>query len=250
MGPRILQEACDTSDSEAGAKLYVTAIACLSYGLAKYNDAGPNARHAYSRPGSRNVLAKAKRLPFDKTSSAFPKPRATPAAANMFQPLLASCSIFFGKTQPSGTRQSRPGLGSPLPSHRCPPPPRPRRSEEMVRCTVASAGNDHRLGAQEAPPAIISLPLGEGRRRVAQCPGSRFLPSSWHVLGFGCLVCLVFWFCRKPRLEMILFDARKSEGAYRKRATAAQLGHAEKNCMEQMMLGLRNSARCMRGPGT
>ncbi|CAE7823401.1 glnA3 [Symbiodinium sp. CCMP2592] len=33
---------------------------------------------------------------------------------------------------------------------------------EMVRCTVASAGNDHRLGAQEAPPAIISLYPGQG----------------------------------------------------------------------------------------
>ena len=53
------------SATQAGAKLYVTAIACLAYGLAQYN--------------------------------------------------------------------------------------------EMVRCTVASAGNDHRLGAQEAPPAIISL---------------------------------------------------------------------------------------------
>merc|ERR1719291_1465263 len=28
---------------------------------------------------------------------------------------------------------------------------------EVVRCCVAHAGNDHRLGAQEAPPAIISL---------------------------------------------------------------------------------------------
>eukprot|EP00913_Durusdinium_trenchii_P015037 g14102.t1 len=56
--------------NEAGAKLYVTAIACLAYGLAQYN--------------------------------------------------------------------------------------------EMVRCTVASAGNDHRLGAQEAPPAIISLYPGQG----------------------------------------------------------------------------------------
>ena len=35
-------------------------------------------------------------------------------------------------------------------------------TEEMVRCTVASAGNDHRLGAQEAPPAIISLYPGQG----------------------------------------------------------------------------------------
>jgi len=28
---------------------------------------------------------------------------------------------------------------------------------EMLRCTVAGAGNDYRLGAQEAPPAIMSL---------------------------------------------------------------------------------------------
>merc|ERR550514_967292 len=33
---------------------------------------------------------------------------------------------------------------------------------ELVRCAVAHAGNDHRLGAQEAPPAIISLYPGTG----------------------------------------------------------------------------------------
>jgi len=33
---------------------------------------------------------------------------------------------------------------------------------EVVRCSVAHAGNDHRLGAQEAPPAIISLYPGTG----------------------------------------------------------------------------------------
>ena len=33
--------------------------------------------------------------------------------------------------------------------------------QEMLRCTVASAGNDHRLGAQEAPPAIVSISLGD-----------------------------------------------------------------------------------------
>lgn len=33
---------------------------------------------------------------------------------------------------------------------------------ELVRCAVAHAGNDHRLGAQEAPPAIISLSPGAG----------------------------------------------------------------------------------------
>merc|ERR1719264_1859398 len=33
---------------------------------------------------------------------------------------------------------------------------------DLVRCAVAHAGNDHRLGAQEAPPAIISLYPGTG----------------------------------------------------------------------------------------
>lgn len=32
---------------------------------------------------------------------------------------------------------------------------------DMLRATVATAGNDHRLGANEAPPAIISIFLGE-----------------------------------------------------------------------------------------
>jgi glutamine synthetase len=30
----------------------------------------------------------------------------------------------------------------------------------LLRCSIASAGNDHRLGANEAPPAIISVHLG------------------------------------------------------------------------------------------
>src|SRR4029450_13564524 len=35
------------------------------------------------------------------------------------------------------------------------------KSPELLRVSVASAGNDHRLGANEAPPAIISIFLGE-----------------------------------------------------------------------------------------
>ena len=33
--------------------------------------------------------------------------------------------------------------------------------QDWLRCTVAFAGNDHRLGANEAPPAIISIFLGD-----------------------------------------------------------------------------------------
>ena len=33
--------------------------------------------------------------------------------------------------------------------------------QDFLRCTVASAGNDHRLGGNEAPPAILSIFLGD-----------------------------------------------------------------------------------------
>ena len=35
------------------------------------------------------------------------------------------------------------------------------KHQDLLRDSVASAGNDHRLGANEAPPAIISMFIGE-----------------------------------------------------------------------------------------
>ncbi|MCI9348260.1 MAG: glutamine synthetase type III [Oscillibacter sp.] len=40
--------------------------------------------------------------------------------------------------------------------------------QEFLRSTVATAGNDHRLGAQEAPPAVISIFLGDDLNAVVQ----------------------------------------------------------------------------------
>ena len=37
---------------------------------------------------------------------------------------------------------------------------------DLLRVSVATAGNDHRLGANEAPPAIVSIFLGEDLTRV------------------------------------------------------------------------------------
>jgi glutamine synthetase len=39
-------------------------------------------------------------------------------------------------------------------------------NEELLRATIASAGNDHRLGANEAPPAIISVFIGRQLSKV------------------------------------------------------------------------------------
>ena len=40
--------------------------------------------------------------------------------------------------------------------------------QDFLRCTVASAGNDHRLGANEAPPAIVSIFLGDELTAVVE----------------------------------------------------------------------------------
>lgn len=39
---------------------------------------------------------------------------------------------------------------------------------DLLRCSVASAANDHRLGANEAPPAIISMYLGDQLAAVVE----------------------------------------------------------------------------------
>ena len=40
--------------------------------------------------------------------------------------------------------------------------------QDLLRMTTASAGNDHRLGGDEAPPSIISMFLGDELNRVVQ----------------------------------------------------------------------------------
>ena len=41
--------------------------------------------------------------------------------------------------------------------------------QNLLRISVASAGNDHRLGANEAPPAIISIFLGDELSEILDC---------------------------------------------------------------------------------
>ena len=65
--------------------------------------------------------------------------------------------------------------------------------QDLLRLSVATAGNDHRLGANEAPPAVISVFLGDeltavldsiendapydGQKRTMMDLGARVLPS-------------------------------------------------------------------------
>ena len=51
---------------------------------------------------------------------------------------------------------------------------------ELLRMTIATAGNDHRLGANEAPPAIISMFLGEELDKIIDgiLEGKEFVDQS------------------------------------------------------------------------
>ena len=59
--------------------------------------------------------------------------------------------------------------------------------QDFLRCIVASAGNDHRLGANEAPPAIISVFLGDELNAVVQAiiDGTNYLSPEKSLLRIG-----------------------------------------------------------------
>ena len=60
----------------------------------------------------------------------------------------------------------------------------------LLRASVASAGNDHRLGAQEAPPAVISIFLGEELTQVVRSliDGTGHVDSGKRTLDIGLAV--------------------------------------------------------------
>ena len=59
--------------------------------------------------------------------------------------------------------------------------------QDLLRAAVASAGNDHRLGKSEAPPAIVSVFLGEELTALlhAIVDGGVYTPRAADVLGTG-----------------------------------------------------------------
>ncbi len=62
--------------------------------------------------------------------------------------------------------------------------------QDLLRISVASAGNDHRLGANEAPPAIVSMYVGDELQAVIDClvAGKPCQPNAPTVLDTGAVV--------------------------------------------------------------
>ena len=59
--------------------------------------------------------------------------------------------------------------------------------QEFLRTTVATAGNDHRLGAQEAPPAVLSVFLGDELNAIVESiiKGTEYTDISKKTLEIG-----------------------------------------------------------------
>ena len=59
--------------------------------------------------------------------------------------------------------------------------------QDFLRCTAASAGNDHRLGGHEAPPAIVSVFLGDELNAVVRSiiDGTNYVDPQKSVMRVG-----------------------------------------------------------------
>ncbi len=87
--------------------------------------------------------------------------------------------------------------------------------QELLRASIASAGQDHRLGANEAPPAIISIFLGAELQKVydaiASGSGDAATPSSYLKLGASVLPHLPMHGGDRNRTSPFAFTGNKFE---------------------------------------
>ena len=87
--------------------------------------------------------------------------------------------------------------------------------QDFLRCTVAFAGNDHRLGGHEAPPAILSIFLGEELTSVVESiiRGSSYTGPNKSVMHIGvdCMPAIPKDTADRNRTSPIAFTGNKFE---------------------------------------
>ncbi len=100
------------------------------------------------------------------------------------------------------------------------------RHQQLLRASVASAGQDHRLGANEAPPAIISIFLGAELEKVFSAiesgSGDAATPQSYLGLGASVLPRLPMHGGDRNRTSPFAFTGNKFE--FRTLGSSGSLG--------------------------
>lgn len=100
--------------------------------------------------------------------------------------------------------------------------------QDLLRVSVASAGNDHRLGANEAPPAIVSMFLGEELTEILDAleNGSSYKNKEKHNMEIGATVLPHFPKDTTDRNRTSPFAFTGNKFEFRMVASSASIGTA------------------------
>ena len=117
--------------------------------------------------------------------------------------------------------------------------------QELLRASVAAAGQDHRLGANEAPPAIISIFLGAELEKaftaIETGSGDAATPQAYLEMGASVLPRLPLHGGDRNRTSPFAFTGNKFE--FRALGSSMSLGHAEHDPEHDHRRGRRRARR-------
>ena len=119
------------------------------------------------------------------------------------------------------------------------------KHQELLRASIASPGQDHRLGANEAPPAIISIFLGAELQKVYDAiesgSGDAATPSSYLKLGASVLPHLPMHGGDRNRTSPFAFTGNKFE--FRALGSSMSLRPPEHGAQHDRRAGRSTSCR-------
>lgn len=121
--------------------------------------------------------------------------------------------------------------------------------QELLRMSVASAGNDHRLGANEAPPAIISIFLGDELGAIvdALISGDEYHSAERVALDLGVAVLPKFLKDNTDRNRTSPFAFTGNKFEFRMPGSSVNLSDANMILNTAMAKSLRDFADAMEG---
>ena len=121
--------------------------------------------------------------------------------------------------------------------------------QELLRMSVASAGNEHRLGANEAPPAIISIFLGDELGAIvdALISGDEYHSAERVALDLGVAVLPKFLKDNTDRNRTSPFAFTGNKFEFRKPGSSVNLSDANMILNTAMAKSLKDFADAMEG---
>jgi len=121
--------------------------------------------------------------------------------------------------------------------------------QDLLRMSVASAGNDHRLGADEAPPAIVSIFLGDELGAIVEAliSGEEYHSAERVAMDLGVAVLPKFLIDNTDRNRTSPFAFTGNKFEFRMPGSSVNLADANTILNTAMAKGLKDFADAMEG---